>query len=121
MSVELNHTIVWSTDKESSARFFAEVLGLTVDPPMGPFVPLRLSNGITLDFADALEVQSQHYAFLLSDDEFTAAFDRLCGLGIPYYADPMHTRSQEVNQDHGARGLYFESTDGHNLEILTRA
>ena len=28
MTITLNHTIVWARDKESAARFFAEIFGL---------------------------------------------------------------------------------------------
>ncbi|CAM5279099.1 Catechol 2,3-dioxygenase-like lactoylglutathione lyase family enzyme OS=Streptomyces violarus OX=67380 GN=FHS41_000669 PE=4 SV=1 [Streptomyces violarus] len=35
MSVEFNHTIVLSRDREKSARFLAEILGLEVGAPAG--------------------------------------------------------------------------------------
>jgi catechol 2,3-dioxygenase-like lactoylglutathione lyase family enzyme len=44
MSIELNHTIVWARDKEASARFFADLLGLPVEPRSGPFVPAHPSR-----------------------------------------------------------------------------
>jgi hypothetical protein len=49
MTVELNHTIVWTRDKAASAAFLAEIPGLPVGAPVGPFVPVRLGNGVTLD------------------------------------------------------------------------
>jgi catechol 2,3-dioxygenase-like lactoylglutathione lyase family enzyme len=120
VSVELNHTIVWVTNKEESAVWLAEILGLRVDHPNGPFVPLQLANGVTLDFADAENVCGQHYAFLVSDETFAAALSRLKSGGLAYFADPMHQRPNEINRDFGGQGLYFEDADGHNMEILTR-
>ena len=37
MSIELNHTIVWATDREASAGFLAGILGIPLGPVAGPF------------------------------------------------------------------------------------
>jgi catechol 2,3-dioxygenase-like lactoylglutathione lyase family enzyme len=50
MSVQLNHTIVWCRDKQRSATFLTEVLGLPAAKPSGPFLVVELSNGVSLDF-----------------------------------------------------------------------
>jgi catechol 2,3-dioxygenase-like lactoylglutathione lyase family enzyme len=121
MSSELNHTIVWVRDKAASAGFLADILGVPVGPPSGPFVPVQLGNAVTFDFADADEVHPQHYAFLLGEDEFDDAFARIRSIGIDYYADPFHQRPGEINHFYGGRGVYFADADGHNLELLTRA
>lgn len=120
MSVELNHTIVWARDKEASARFLAEILGVPVGARSGPFVPIRLGNGVTLDYADAEDVRAQHYAFLVGEEEFEAALARIRGAGIEYYADPLHEHRARINHRNGGRGLYFADADGHNMELLTR-
>ena len=49
MTIELNHTIVGATDKHASARFLASILGRAVGADDGPFTPVRLDNGVTLD------------------------------------------------------------------------
>lgn len=121
MSIELNHTIVWARDKESSAQFLAGVLGLEVGERSGPFVPVRLGNGVTLDYAAADHVRPQHYAFLVGEEEFDAALSRLRAAGVEYYADPLHQYPGRLNHRNGGRGLYFADADGHNLELLTRA
>ena len=41
MTITLNHTIVPAHDKEESARFFADIFGLTYEGPMGHFAPVR--------------------------------------------------------------------------------
>jgi catechol 2,3-dioxygenase-like lactoylglutathione lyase family enzyme len=120
MSVELNHTIVWAHDKEASARFLANILGVPLGAPSGPFVPIRLGNGVTLDYGDAGEVRAQHYAFLLGEDEFDAAFARIRAAGLDYYADPFHRQRGRLNHRNGGRGVYFADPDGHNMELLTR-
>jgi catechol 2,3-dioxygenase-like lactoylglutathione lyase family enzyme len=121
MPVELNHTIVAARDKKMAAEFLAGLLGLEVDPPFGPFVPVRLGNGVTLDFADSeTAITPQHYAFLVSDTEFDAIFARIRDAGIPYFSDPMHRDPGNINHRDGGRGTYFADPNGHNLEILTR-
>ncbi|WP_282692851.1 VOC family protein [Streptomyces sp. CC208A] len=122
--VQLNHTIVHSSDRSASARFLAGILGLQVDAPFGPFLPVDLANGVTLDFyevedAEGHPIQSQHYAFLVQDEDFDAMIARLEAAGITYYADPNHTRPNEVNDLFGGRGAYFDDPDGHNMEIMT--
>ncbi|MCW7945760.1 glyoxalase/bleomycin resistance protein/dioxygenase [Streptomyces hygroscopicus] len=121
MAVELNHTIVAAHDKEASARFLADLLGLEVAPQYGPFIPVQIPNGVTLDYMDAAEsITPQHYAFLVSEDDFDAIFTRIRAADLPYWADPYHDRPGEINHNDGGRGAYFDDPNGHRLEILTR-
>ncbi len=122
MSVELNHTIVHARDNRESAEFLAGILGLEVGEQWGPFIPVATGNGVTLDFAaiPAESITMQHYAFLVSDEVFDAAFARIEGAGITYYADPRCELPGEINHNHGGRGLYFMDPAGHGMEIITR-
>jgi catechol 2,3-dioxygenase-like lactoylglutathione lyase family enzyme len=92
-----------------------------VGAPVGPFVPVRLGNGATLDYADAPTVAWQHYAFLVNEAEFDAAFARIRDAGLTWYADPFQRRPGEINHEFGGRGLYFHDPGGHNMELLTVA
>jgi len=122
MAVELNHTVVYARDKRVSAAFLAEVLGLEVGAPFGPFLPVDTGNGVTLDFYDVgdLPLTPHHYAFLVPDEEFDTMIGRLERLGVTYYADPHHTEPGRINHLFGGRGAYFDDPDGHNMEIITR-
>ncbi|MFC8595142.1 VOC family protein [Streptomyces atroolivaceus] len=122
MSVELNHTIVHSRDNRESAEFLANILGLTVGTEWGPFIPVVLANGVTLDFAaiPAESITVQHYAFLISEAEFDTAFDRIKAQGITYYADPHRKHPGEINHNDGGRGVYFPDPSGHGMELITR-
>lgn len=89
VSVEFNHTIVLSRDREKSAHFLASILGLEVGEPAGMFLPVTTANGVTLDFAGVdIEIPAQHYAFLVSEDEFDGILARLVESGTPIQADP---------------------------------
>lgn len=120
MSVELNHTIVSAHDKQAAAEFLAGILGLEVGEPTGPFVPVQLSNAVTLDYMDRAGFTPQHYAFRVGDDTFDAAFARIREAGLTYWADPGHQEPGRINTRWGGRGVYFRDPGGHNMEILTR-
>jgi catechol 2,3-dioxygenase-like lactoylglutathione lyase family enzyme len=121
MAVQLNHTIVWCRDKKKSAKFLQEILGLPKPNRFGPFLVVELSNGVSLDFYDTQdEIASQHYAFLIGEEEFDSTFERIRERELEYWADPGKSRPGALNRRDGGRGLYFEDPDGHFLEILTR-
>jgi len=122
MTIKLNHTIVHSKDPQAAASFFAEVFGLGKPRPFGPFLDVEVQNEVTLAFLDAedMEVQAQHYAFLVSEQEFDQIFGRIQARGIDYWADPGRREKGAINRHFGGRGVYFEEPGGHFLEIITR-
>ena len=66
MSAQLNHTIVWCRDKQKSASFLIELLGLQAPIPFGPMLVVQFNNSVSLDFYENdADISSQHYAFLL--------------------------------------------------------
>ena len=121
MSVQLNHTIVSCRDQQRSATFLSEILGLPSPTRFGPFLVVAADNGVSLDFAERSgPIAAQHYAFLVGDEEFDAAFGRIRDQSLAYWADPGRSQRGVINHRDGGRGLYFEDPDGHLLEILTR-
>jgi len=120
MAVQLNHTIVSVRDKQESARFVTEILGLPEPTPFGPFLVVEAANGVSLDFADDHgPVHPQHYAFLVGETDFDDIFGRIRERGLPYWADPFRNRPGEINTHDGGRGVYWCDPSGHFLEILT--
>jgi catechol 2,3-dioxygenase-like lactoylglutathione lyase family enzyme len=121
VSVQLNHTIVWCRDKRKSATFLAGILGLKDPARFGPFLVVELSNGVSLDFHETnSEISSQHYAFLIGEDDFDRIFARIREWALPHWGDPGKRRAGEINRNDGGRGVYFEDPDGHLLEVITR-
>lgn len=118
MAVQLNHTIIPSRDKKTSATFLADILGLDPPKPFGHFMCVETTNGVSLDFDDRANPESHHYAFLVSEEEFDAIFARIKEKGLRYWADPGHQRENVINGN--GRGFYFEDPSGHNLEVLTK-
>ncbi|MFJ4341821.1 VOC family protein [Streptomyces sp. NPDC088915] len=121
MSVTFNHTIVAAKDRHESARFFRELLELPEAPSWGPFVNVQLPDGVLIQFAEPpVEIQMQHYAFLVDDELFERAYGRLCEQGVEHWADPQMRRPGETNTEHGGRGVYFKDPAGHAMELITR-
>jgi catechol 2,3-dioxygenase-like lactoylglutathione lyase family enzyme len=120
MGISLNHTIVNARDRHASAAFLADLLGLEPPTTYGPFAVVQVGD-TSLDFADdhsPNEIRPQHYAFLVSEDDFDAILARIRSRRLPFWADPSH-RHEGINHNDGGRGLYWLDPDGHNLEILT--
>jgi catechol 2,3-dioxygenase-like lactoylglutathione lyase family enzyme len=120
MAIELNHTIVACRDNTAAAASLTELLGLPAPTRFGPFQVVQVANGVSLDFMTTDEIHPQHYAFLLTEAEFDEVFGRIKASDMPYWADPAHRQASEINTRDGGRGVYFDSPDGHILEILTR-
>jgi len=122
MTITLNHTIVWCRDKHVSAAYLTQVLGLPAPEAWGPFLDVEVPNGITLAFHQVEgdgPIASQHYAFLVSDEEFDEIFGRIRERGQDHWAGPA-LDTPGINHDDGGRGTYFCDPDGHLLEIITR-
>ncbi|MEV6773139.1 VOC family protein [Nocardia sp. NPDC051030] len=125
MTIQLNHTIVFSNDSRASAEFWASLLGLDVGEEWGPFIPVVVGNGVTFDFANVPPnlpgggITPQHYAFLVSEDEFDSAYKQIQERGLTYWADPRQQQENEINHNDGGRGIYFLDPSGHYLELIT--
>jgi catechol 2,3-dioxygenase-like lactoylglutathione lyase family enzyme len=119
MPIELNHTIVESRDPDAGAAFLTEVLGLPAATHYGPFTVVEVAHGTNLDHMHVDDPHPQHYAFLVPDEEFDVIAERLRARDVPTFADPARRRPGQNTND-GGRGTYFDSPDGHVLEILTR-
>ena len=123
MTISLNHTIVASRDKRESAEFLAELFGLPSPKPFGHFMVVELEHGVSLDYASAAEgaqIPRQHYAFLVSEQEFDTIYGKIQSRGLEHWADPRQSRPGEINHNDGGRGVYFLDPSGHAMEILTR-
>lgn len=121
MSAQLNHTIAWCKDKVKSAGFLAHILGLPEPRRFYHFLVVDLANDVSIDYFETdQKVALQHFAFLISEEEFDAAFGRIKEMGLEYWADPARSKAGEINHHDGGRGVYFKDPDGHLLELITR-
>ena len=119
MPLQLDHTIVPAHDKVRSAEFIARMFGLTYEGAWGHFAPVKINDTLTLDFDDADEIRSNHYAFLASDDEFEAVLQRVKDEDIPFGSGPGSRTDGKINHRHQGRGFYFACENGHVWEVIT--
>jgi catechol 2,3-dioxygenase-like lactoylglutathione lyase family enzyme len=121
MPAQLNHTIVWCSDKRRSSAFLADMLGLPEPKPFSHFLVVQLDNGVSMDFMEKQgPIAMQHYAFLVDDAGFDAGMARIVAHGLTYWSDPGRQNAGEINRHWGGRGVYFEDPDGHMLELITK-
>jgi hypothetical protein len=121
MTVQFNHTIISAYDNGLSANFLAEILGLPTPVKFGPFMVVQTHNDVSLDFRTTPEeIQSKHYAFLVSESEFDAIFSRVQIKNLTFWADHRRENPGEINHYDGGRGVYFTDPNGHFLEVITR-
>ncbi len=119
MPLQLDHTIVPAHDKERSARFIARLFGLSYEGAWGHFAPVKVNDTLTLDFDNAEQFGSNHYAFLASDQEFDAILQRVQDEGIAYGSGPRSRTDMRINHRHRGRGFYFDCENGHVWEVIT--
>lgn len=121
MAIQLDHFIVPSHNKVASAQRLAEILGVPwAETALGPFSPVFINDGLTLDFvetADAYPVH--HYCFRVSQDEFDTILARIKAEGIPYRSAVRGPDDRQVSTQFGGNGVYWNEPDGHQWEMLT--
>lgn len=121
MAIQLDHFIVPTRNKAASAERLAGLLGVPwAKTALGPFSPVFVNDGLTLDFFETGEpYEIHHYCFRVSDAEFDAILARLVDAGIPYRSKVRGPVDNKVDTDYGGRIAYWNDPDVHQWEILT--
>src|ERR687892_2712814 len=116
MAVKLNHLIVPVKDKVASAQLFAEIFGLQVKPSQGRFAQVPIDEHLTIDFADdehtrdilhfvPEKLESHHYAFHVTDEEFDGIFTRVKAKGLAYGSGPTSDTDGQIADRRGGRAF----------------
>jgi hypothetical protein len=121
MAIELDHTIVPSHHKVASAKLLADLLGVPWAPTApGPFAPVFVNEGLTLDFIDTDEdFPVYHFCFRVGEAEFDAILGRIKAAGIAFRSSVRGPVDMRVSTEFGGRGIYWNEPDGHQWEMLT--
>jgi catechol 2,3-dioxygenase-like lactoylglutathione lyase family enzyme len=119
--IELDHFIVPCRDQVASAQRLAELFGVPwAKTTLGPFSPVFINDGLTLDFQETgEEYPVSHYCFRVSEEDFDAILGRLQAAGIEYRSDVGGPMNMKINTDYGGRMVYWNVPDGHQWEMLT--
>ena len=121
MTVHLDHVIVPSRNQVASARLLAGLLGVSwAETGAGPFSPVYVNEGLTLDFQDTDEsFPIYHFCFRVDQEEFDAILGRIKAAGIKYRSTARGLDDMQVNTQYGGRMVYWNEPDGHQWEMLT--
>jgi catechol 2,3-dioxygenase-like lactoylglutathione lyase family enzyme len=121
MEMELDHFTVPCRNKIAAAKKLAEILGVPwSETGVGPFAPVYVSDGLTLDFDETDEAfPILHFAFRVGAGEFDAILARLKKAGIPFRSNVRGPVDMQVDTAHGGRIVYWNEPDGHQWEMLT--
>jgi len=121
MTIALDHLIVPSCEREAAAALLADLLGVSwAKTGVGPFCPVFVNDGLTLDFDDVEgSMPVMHYCFRVDEATFDAIVSRLHARDIGYRSTPHGPVDRRVNTSHGGRIVYWDRPDGHVWEALT--
>jgi catechol 2,3-dioxygenase-like lactoylglutathione lyase family enzyme len=121
MAIQVDHIIVRAKNREESARFLSEILGLPEPYIFEPFMCVKVGT-LNLDYLVPADKNfpPQHIAFLISEEEFDQIFARVKKRGLTYWADPYGEQPGKINLADNGRAIYFKDPNGHSLEIITQ-
>ena len=122
MAVQLDHLLIPSKDRVAAARLLAQLLDVpwAEQGPVGPFSPVYVNPGLTLDFDQWDEpIPKLHVCFRVEPAAFEAVLARLQAAGIPYRSLPHGPDDGTVNPAFGGTLVYWSQPDGHVWELLT--
>lgn len=86
------------------------------------FLVVDLANEVSVDYYEEKvePIALQHLAFLVDEEEFDPALERVRKLRKEIWADPAKREPGRINRHFGGRGVYFDDPDGHLFEIITK-
>ncbi|KQW88470.1 bleomycin resistance protein [Massilia sp. Root418] len=121
MAIQLDHFIVPTRDQVAAAQLLAELLDVPwAETALGPFSPVFINEGLTLDFLTTDEAfPVHHYCFRVGEEEFDAILARLKGRNIAFRGSVRGPNDGRINTDYGGRMVYWNEPDGHQWEMLT--
>jgi catechol 2,3-dioxygenase-like lactoylglutathione lyase family enzyme len=121
MAIHLDHLLVPARNRVAAARRLAELLGVPwAESGTGPFSPVYVNDGLTLDFDETGEpFPTLHFCFRVDPAGFDAILGRIAAAGVPYRSTPHGPVDRKINTDHGGRIVYWSEPDGHVWEALT--
>jgi len=121
VTIQLDHTIVPSHNRDVSAKRLAELLGVACGPAReGPFFAVYVNENLTLDFIETdEEFPVYHFCFRVGDEEFNQILRRIQAAGIKYRSTVRGPVDMQINTGYGGKMIYWNEPDGHQWEILT--
>ena len=117
--MHLDHTVVPAKDSEQAAAFYADILGLENLGHYAPFYAVAVDDYLKLLFIHQDKIDSRHYAFIVTEQEYSQIFTRVkAHADIPYGDSPGDRQNSQVYHSGNRTGFYFDDKDGHILEVI---
>ncbi len=120
MAIIIDHIALPAHDHEGSARFFAQIMGLSYAGPDRHFAPVRVSPTFTVTFLHAENFSAAHLAFVIGEDEFATIHGNIQAAGIAYGNSPRDPQNGRTDHPFGGLGLFFTDLNGHLFEVMTQ-
>jgi len=119
MAAYLDHFTVPARDKVAAAKRLASLLGVPwSETGVGPFAPVYVNDGLTLDFIDTDEAfPVYHFCFRVAPADFAAILERIRAAGIAFRSEVRGPVDMQVHAQLG--NVYWNEPDGHQWEMLT--
>jgi hypothetical protein len=111
--------LVPAKDKEATAKFFANIMGLEYVGIDGVCGVVRVDDALFLRFDEA-RTSRVHLAFHVTNDEFDGVLGRLRSGSVTFGARAGSSDGEE-GEYNGGRRIYFDSPGGLNTELMTVA
>ena len=121
MEIELDHILIPVPDRVAAARLLGSLLAVPwSESGVGPFSPVYLNAGLTLDFDQADSTYPvQHYCFRVGEDDFDAIVARIRAAGIACRSNAHGPADGCIGSHGGGRLVYWNEPGGHCWELLT--
>jgi catechol 2,3-dioxygenase-like lactoylglutathione lyase family enzyme len=121
MAVKLDHTIILSPNKLTSALFLGYILGREYRGAFARFAPVRLDDELNIDYADAEneDFERRTFTLLVAEDELDRVVERLDRERVAYGSEPDQIGNRQLNHRGGGRGLFFHDPNGHTFDLST--
>lgn len=116
--MRLDHTIVPAKNSEKSGRFYAEIFGIQYVGEYGHFIAVKVNGDLKLLFKETKDFKSHHYAFKVSDQEYSEILNRVKNIGIAFGDSPADRANNKIYQRKNETGFYFDDENGHILEVI---
>ena len=117
--MHLDHTIVPARNSVSSAAFYADILGLTNLGLYEHFHAVAVDDTLKLLFSQKESFESRHYAFIVTEQEYTEIFSRINNNSAISFGDsPADRTNKQVYLSDSREGFYFYDENGHILEVI---
>ncbi|NOQ93906.1 MAG: VOC family protein [Methylophaga sp.] len=117
--MHLDHTIIPTKNTVSTAAFYADILGLTNLGHYEPFTAVAVDDNLKLLFNKKESFEPRHYAFIVTEQEYTDIFSRIKNSPEITFGDsPADRTNKQVYFSSDREGFYFDDENGHILEVI---